>query len=1666
MSKNDKNSILDLAAAWEKAHPKRARGGVFAIAGFRYQFHCVLRDVVKSWIDDKLAVAPATEILSDILSQSGHKWTITQVKRTGTSGSLHKALDELWTIEGVALSDFPDLLGSLRYEVRCAEWELSDIQASIDRWTPDKSTGSDDSALHHFKKRVKPSWDPSPLDDLAAMLVRECHALNAFEWIDRWTSRLIDVSIGELKSEAFGKELYESLRQFKADAYPKLPTGIQAIEPKFAEPTLVIPGDHLVGEQPRLRHLEEGYFAPRNWQVDPATQAFLKWNESDPFGSDKQRRIPVYWIAGRSGSGKSILLLQLLARLSQCGIAPVLWLGNHRALLSDAMSWGVQATQYHAQPIIAIDDPFVPGEQGDAELHWNKTISQLEAIRDKGDSIPIIVACGPTEQATAFQLEYESDVLVHQWILDEAADLDHLQSLAKWFEQRTGGKPPDVGGGEVLMVQRFFEWRTGEPLTQFSQRFRERVEALDMSGQLTQLVAELLAVNRLYCGLPGNSLDRLDDQNQDALEHLKDDHHIVIDQDSGRKGIWLAHPHLADALFGGWFGRTNKHQKTGALRDGILTCFKFGTTPTEKTSALWAISKAWIAKDDLAHRIDRDNTAKILEQVFPFFLNEHEQLSFSQYPIWIRLSCMIPNIRLTPRPVDMVIGEIETGSTDETGFRLTCHILLSHLNELSENRCEILRVIRATLDDTPEWFEWPHVAANLTRASCDPSDGRRLLNWVASHSSSRDAPKLLSTAMAITECEAESQELTSSIALSAGNAPEWAILLEFLLKQTDKYIESIVYWAERNVLKPFALFVLRELLERDYPSALELARKWVSHFPNSNRANFLIEPLCERYEAGDFERKAAESWVSPSLPGADRLIEWLLVLDPTPRLIQLARDWMSQHHNAVGWVFVLQKLIEVMPLGKERDLLISQGLKWLPANEGKPGWAIVLVKLIEFVPSGKERDLLISQGLKWLLANKDKPGWARILVKLIEFVPSSKERDALISLGIKWMSESDGGTEWGCIFANLTQVVTTVSEREALISQGLRWLPDHEDMAIWGSVFEILIDVIPSGKERETLIINGLKWLSLHEGKSGWVHILVKLIEIVPSGEKQEALISQGLKWMPLNDKTGGWQVVFRSLIEIMPRGLERKVLISQGLNWLSQHEDKAGWSDVYNKLIREVNKQEALIPLGLRWLSRNEANVGWNEIFNVLIEVLPLGKEREVLIARGLKWLSQYDKKVGWTSVYNKVIGVVPSGSKQKALISQGLKWLDQNEDKVGWNEVFNKIAGIVSQHKDHDALFKQGLKWLSRHEHTTGWTEVLNKLISIALSSKEREPLIAMGLRWLSQHDEKAGWSELFNKLIGIASSNDERDALITQGLKWVRKHEHNVGWNRLFTKLLEVVLPGKEYAALVSLGIRWLSEHEDKGGWPRVWQRLIDAAPLGEEREVLISQGLTWVHKHESKAGWGYIFVALIEVLPPGIEREELIARGLKWLSQRDNNKTEWAQVLGNLIEVMPPNKEREALISQGMKWASLHQSKTMWGQIFVNLIDVVPPDEEHRTLVEQGLKWVCDHDHHMAWPFVFRKLIEVAPSGKERETLIALGLKWMPTREHKVGWGYVTAKLIELSSSDKERDVLITKGKKWVSLNKNKTEWRHVLKTLIDAYTFGKEPNASLEPSRSS
>lgn len=580
-------SIADLSRlkdAWQRQYPSRARGGDVAIAGFTYQFFEVLLATTRAWLatagNDRANPQVFTELLSDIAEEkSDGVIVVTQVKYTQSSAAVIAGLSDLFRVFQVAHASTPELVSRLDLRILSAHPDLKNVSGTIDRWHPKDSRPASDLQLAEFRARVRVELNADPEGELLALLANEFRAQRPLERVHAWLGSLMAAAgCGEgyqLVSRHIWSDLADLDREHSRQALPSVHVWVAADRP----PTKTIAGRVLTGQQPLLRHLREGYFAPRTQLFTGIAERLVSWIGTHHGGQDETLRLPVYWIGGRSGAGKSVALLHVLSHLHQHGVATIVQPPSV-AHLAATIRWSREMHRSGLPMVIALDDPYAPSGQSDAATVWRDALDELHEVRQAGDgsSVPLLVCCGPSEQADRLQNDMPGDVSVLLDALPHEAPAD-LTALRQWYRDRTGCEPPGVGDENVLLVQLFFEWRTGAPLREFAHRLRNRINALDRTGRMEVALAQTLAVNRLYIGACLAAIEAaLSPQLLDGLDRLREENHLIDETGPSRFGLWLAHPHLAEAIYSSWFPASGVRVRKEHLNSACLDALTYGST--------------------------------------------------------------------------------------------------------------------------------------------------------------------------------------------------------------------------------------------------------------------------------------------------------------------------------------------------------------------------------------------------------------------------------------------------------------------------------------------------------------------------------------------------------------------------------------------------------------------------------------------------------------------------------------------------------------------------------------------------------------------------------------------------------------------------------------------------------------------------------------------------------------------------------------------------------------------------------------------------------------------------------------------------------------------------------------------------------------------------------
>jgi hypothetical protein len=225
------------------------------------------------------------------------------------------------------------------------------------------------------------------------------------------------------------------------------------------------------------------------------------------------RLLDMLWIDGRSGSGKSVLLLQLMASLVGDG-ARVVWLRDRGGELLGLLKQVEVHAPTGGPEFVFIDDLYDP--QGRSRLDLDEIVSLITHRPDV--NWPVVVTCGPPEFHQALADDSGGrGIRLYSWRIP-AVDTQESTVLQHWFTERTGRQPltgPAFEQDEGLIVSMMFELRHGD-LEPLAHRFRRRLEEVG----LKEILYRPFALNRLYVWSPAQWLG---DEQREQLEVINQD---------------------------------------------------------------------------------------------------------------------------------------------------------------------------------------------------------------------------------------------------------------------------------------------------------------------------------------------------------------------------------------------------------------------------------------------------------------------------------------------------------------------------------------------------------------------------------------------------------------------------------------------------------------------------------------------------------------------------------------------------------------------------------------------------------------------------------------------------------------------------------------------------------------------------------------------------------------------------------------------------------------------------------------------------------------------------------------------------------------------------------------------------------------------------------------
>ncbi|MEV3903319.1 hypothetical protein AB0K11_13425 [Mycobacterium sp. NPDC050551] len=1331
---------LRLAAALENSNPRRAHSGRLSFHGFVFQVHSALLNYVKTLSPADLSSAPQLnyESLADFaIEDQGLLYTF-EAKRSLSRNTLESALRVLKDVYVTATNVDPDLAENLRFQISCWRSTLADPIGSAQKWAlTDQSDAAAAVVAHLAIDTVS-----DPLGALYAILASDFRVVNPQRTVDTWVRHIVDDVSGRSR---ISTEIVNSLSDADHEDFPFV---ILSAEDQARAEVVRNATGFLTGEQPTLKHLRNGYFAPHE-DIDEIEDQFWSWYEQTTDDSDIAVGgfVPVYWIGGSSGSGKSILTLQLLSRLNASANTTVLWLGGAVDKLQEAMRFAKQFAMRRTV-IIGVDDPFVSAQDGVA--HWKSAMAELTKLRHKGDldMLPIIVCCGTAEQFERFRQSCSEDVTCYER-MQGPPSRSGLVSLRRWFTNRTGFEANLYEDGDsVLPAQLFFEWSKREGVRFFARRFRTRLS--EMSDQTIQFVESVLALNRIYVGYPSASMAELSPAVRDDLHRLEEDLHFGF-RDSGRMGYWLSHPHLANLLYNTWFPPEQHFNKRASHLTAVLgDLIAFDVEGRRYPRILFALAGTAEGNTD-GHRGVGRLAAGELELVADSAAQEAARdvatLGMAALAGWIRLETAVGRAFTEWSPRAEAISRIREAESEGHGMMLTIRALLASASP------DALTAVHEFAARNPLSERWSDMMRPLLDKDVDGLIDSLVIGVEASRTD-QGRIDLLERALANHPGHPELRALARHLLLDADVSSKVSLgrlALAVVNGPTQDRI-AVIDWllvSDRRENGPVLAAVQRL---RNAPIAvLDLIRKWLLKHPEQPTAEDLFTATLTWTNLSDRVFRAA---LTKHLARRD-------LSDASPLVAKIANILAANQHHT-PWSYAYQECLASLPSSAR---IRTIGREWLDHHRGNRAWYGTWTAVAN-VTDGVDPELA-DLGDSELVLVTDSETWP-IAMRLIIMLSGPDERAERVDRAMEWLEVHQGSAGgWGYLF---TQIVSDCGDSEltSIVDDvAIPWLRHNPRAAAWRYVW---IATFARATSKRTLTEIAMDWLTSEAARNDdqWPGVLRALWR---EQGPEARLRTLAFDWLSHSHSNRFWPAIFGLTAESMTR--EQVVILLT--EWFAVGSDVTHYAIGYlwkvivdDELFPTLPLEADLRPSLEAWLMRAGNQDAWWHVWSWIHRAIPtaswpikIGLSADLPLKRSHGVANQLGKSArADPEVANVLVCLLSEGRERQRSRAAIMTSLEASSIPGCDAKLFDVLSDYI---QDLESEFFAPV-W----KHLWGNAE-----------SEYRVLMVDYGINWCEEHFDNLAWGGVWVRMFDSACTR-KRD-LHVLGEKWLADPRSNASRKR---------------------------------------------------------------------------------------------------------------------------------------------------------------------------------------------------------------------------------------------------------------------------------------------
>lgn len=1187
-------SLLEIERAWRILEPQRAEGGRRALAGFSYQLWISLDRFFSSIANGDQDASFAFEGLSDLASSDGRSVYLTQVKSTLSQDALRASANEALAVDRFLELHYNELRDNFFFQVVTRRTPSNTPEFGTLSAEDLRLKGEPGERWNNIRHRFLPlSIQSDPYFSLAVKLFSS--VTKVFDFLDIAIGKVFHLLGANRNSSAISEDLLRLWDSRRTDSPP--PPHLLSV--RDWTPVLPSGPQILVGERPSITDVTRGCFMERPQRLYKALEQITELQRAV-----SRRKLPILWLEGTSGVGKSVLLLQVLRELTLEGSAPVHFLRHFSSRLPDAILYWKNEKR---RPIIAVDDLYSPDDRSLADV-WN-SLFDLSYDEHWLEGLPLVLTAGPFEYYDSFSRESDRRGNI-EVILSQVEHLDEpeKESYRQWFNERTGSSPNPVPEQNFVALAFAYELqrnRSAPRLDQFAARFEERVHELG----ILDAVQCTLSLNSLGASAPLE----LFKANPRALDQLSSEGIFRIRESNDGLNVRLYHTTIAAAIY----DELTRLQRSSTQARDLTLCIRAILNDRPRASSLIE----FLSQPRIRERLG-PAAVKAITNELSLLLSETAppDVPIAVIHTFLTVFGMELDRSSIRRLATRIKGWLQTPTMNSEGWGL-CFQFLGRLPDISISN-ELLRNAIHWLASNSESPSWNYVWQTRWRVRRDDEAAQLGISWLRQHPD------------------------------SVGWTFVWQALWNDL--HTDELRAVALEWLDIHISHRGWTYVFEFIFAAhpDLPQVRRLARAWIASAPvtladphmwpaltrlldieESVRA--IIVRMCRIGVKYAHERclrflvsqpSVDEHLISAGLHAAINATYfphfWQnLVNFRSHELYQAsAREWLVKHHDQPEWNYVWQRLLE---FGSDPDVL-ELGREWLNGRETNPAWAFIYQRLLELHP---EMDILVEVGLKWLEHNHDRPEWSYLFVRLSGVRGLQMP---LLALGRQWLVGREDQQGWPFVCLALLRG----GRDEELIDTASQWLSNREDRPGWAALLQF---VIRHRSPHVDLYQAAVYWLERYRDQPEWSYVW-EFVLASGIGDRNTAT-SLAFSWLDGREDRPAWPYIFNRLVEL---GHQQQQLANLGRCWLVGREDRREWSRVWQALLTISQDDCDLLDRGRSWLINREAQVDWPFVYQALLEA----SGGEDLLEHGIRWLARDPLSPGWSWVWEKVVsrrGVTP---------------------------------------------------------------------------------------------------------------------------------------------------------------------------------------------------------------------------------------------------------------------------------------------------------------------------------------------------------------------------------------------------------------------------------------